>query len=693
MNAAMKKHDITVAFAGNPNVGKSTLFNSLTGMHQHTGNWPGKTVASARGTFSSARYKYECVDLPGTYSLMAHSEEEEIARDYICFGDADITVVVCDASCLERSLNLALQIIEMTPGVILCVNLIDEAEKRGIFVDAEKLRNLLGVPVVTTAARKKKTLRCLVSALDRAAYADTSSLPRSTVYPETVERAISAVETAVRRKLKVDNARWISVKLLEGDTPLLKRICSEYGADLLSDVDVCKAKEAALSELEESGIGGEQIKDLIVSSIVKRAESVAAQTVGKYDYSGSREEKIDRLTTGRLTAFPIMLALLALVFWLTVVGANYPSSVLSSLFAKAGGALNELLIGAGAPEYLRGALVDGVFRVLGWVISVMLPPMAIFFPLFTILEDVGFLPRIAYNLDKPFNRCKACGKQALTMCMGFGCNAVGVTGCRIIDSPRERLIAVLTNAFVPCNGRFPMLITFIGMIAIIGSKAANGVFSALMLTLVIVTGVALTLASSRLLSETVLKGVPSSFTLELPPYRRPQIGKILVRSVFDRTLFVLGRAAAVAAPAGLVIWLMANVTVSGTSLISVCSDFLDPFAGLLGMDGVILLAFILGTPANEIVVPIMIMCYTSGGSITEASGSALGNVFAANGWTWTTAVSVIIFALCHWPCATTLWTVKKETGSLKWTALSAILPTAVGVTLCFLFNLAVRWLS
>ena len=317
--------------------------------------------------------------------------------------------------------------------------------------------------------------------------------------------------------------------------------------------------------------------------------------------------------------------------------------------------------------------------------------MAIFFPLFTLLEDSGYLPRVAYNLDRPFKRCGACGKQALTLCMGFGCNAAGVVGCRIIDSPRERLLAVLTNNFVPCNGRFPMLISVITMFFISGAGGLSSLFSVFLLTAAIVLSIAMTFLVTKLLSLTVLKGVPSSFTLELPPYRKPQIGKVIVRSVFDRTLFVLGRAAAVAAPAGLIIWLMANITAGDATLLEICSDFLDPLGRLMGLDGVILIAFILGFPANEIVVPIIIMAYTATGSITElASLAEMRQLFVSNGWSWVTAVCFIIFTLMHWPCSTTLITVKKETGSLKWTALAALLPTAAGILLCIAFNAAAK---
>ena len=337
---------------------------------------------------------------------------------------------------------------------------------------------------------------------------------------------------------------------------------------------------------------------------------------------------------------------------------------------------------------LHGLLILGVFRVLAWVVSVMLPPMAIFFPLFTLLEDSGYLPRIAYNLDKPFKSCHACGKQALTMCMGFGCNAAGIVGCRIIDSPRERIIAMITNNFVPCNGRFPTLIAIISMFFLgVSGGAFESLLSALLLTMFIVLGVFMTFAVSKALSMTVLKGMPSSFTLELPPYRRPQIGKVIVRSIFDRTLFVLGRAIVVAAPAGLLIWIMANVQVGGITLLAHCSGFLDPFAHMLGMDGVILMAFILGLPANEIVIPIIIMAYMAQGSILDfESLTQLKELLVNNGWTWITAVSTMLFSLMHWPCTTTLLTIRKESGSLKWTIMSFLIPTVCGIVICFAFN-------
>ena len=683
--------DKVIALAGNPNVGKSTVFNALTGLNQHTGNWPGKTVTNAQGRCTAGGRSYVMVDIPGAYSLMAHSAEEEVARNFICFGEPDAVVVVCDATCLERNLNLVLQTLEISRRVVVCVNLMDEAERKGIKLDLELLSGRLGVPVVGTTARRKKSLRLLTDCLERVCSAPEPGEPFSVRYPDAIEDAVALLEPLVEEKSAGRlNSRWLSLRLLDQDDSLIREINACLGEDFLRDEALQSALGEAMDLLRERGVeNADQLKDMTVAALIHSAEAICcgAVTCERSQYAET-DRRLDRLLTGRLTGYPVMLALLALIFWLTISGANYPSQLLADGLFRVQDRLTELFEYLNAPDWLHGVLVLGAYRVLAWVVSVMLPPMAVFFPLFTLLEDAGYLPRVAYNLDKPFKRCRACGKQALTMCMGFGCNAAGVVGCRIIDSPRERLLAILTNNFVPCNGRFPTLIALLTMFFV--GTAGGGlspVLSALLLTAAIVLGVGITFAVTKLLSETLLRGVPSSFTLELPPYRKPQIGKVLVRSVFDRTLFVLGRAAAVAAPAGLVIWLMANITAGGVSILAHCAAFLDPFARLMGLDGVILLAFILGFPANEIVIPIIIMAYTAQGSILELDSLAqMKDLFVQNGWTWVTAVSVMLFSLNHWPCSTTLLTIKKETGSLKWTALAAAIPTGVGVALCILFN-------
>lgn len=686
-----------IALAGNPNVGKSTVFNSLTGMRQHTGNWPGKTVTIAQGSYIHKGTPFTLVDIPGTYSLMANSVEEEVARDFICFGDPDAVIVVADATCLERNLNLILQILEVTPNVAVCVNLMDEARRKKIRIDLEELSCKLGVPVTGTSARSGKGLDKLMDEVWTLTSDKIHGSPTVIQYPEIIESAVGLLEPAIKDVVGGRlNPRWVALRLLEGDERLLKAINNYLGCDLMRSEAIADSFRKAKETLETAGIHPELYKDMIVSGIVRKAEEISRQVVTfeKANYN-MRDRKIDRILTSRIYGIPIMIALLGVIFWITIAGANYPSGLLADGLFWVEERLTDMFVSIDAPSWLHGLLVKGMYRTLAWVVSVMLPPMAIFFPLFTLLEDLGYLPRVAFNLDNFFKKACAHGKQALTMCMGFGCNAAGVIGCRIIDSPRERLVATITNNFVPCNGRFPTLIAIITMFfAGILAGPFQSIISALMLTGVIVLGVVMTLVISRLLSKTILKGLPSSFTLELPPYRKPQIGRIIVRSIFDRTLFVLGRAVMVAAPAGLVIWALANIHSGGMSLLAHSANFLDPFAKLFGMDGYILMGFILGFPANEIVIPIVIMSYMAEGSMMEfESLIQLRELLVANGWTWLTALCVMLFSLMHWPCSTTCLTIRKETQSWKWTLVSILVPTVTGLLICFVVANGARLLG
>lgn len=603
-----------VALAGNPNVGKSTLFNALTGLNQHTGNWPGKTVELAQGSYEYKGESYRLADLPGTYSLVSRSQEEAVAEQFLREGGADCTVVICDATCLERTLCLALQILELTPRVVLCVNLMDEAARAGLTIDARLLERSLRVPVVTASAGTGE--------------------------------GIAELQEAVR-------------EVCDGFYPL----CAEGGGRIRG------ATEAE--------------SDAIARGFVRRAETLARAAQGAPQKAEhTLTQRLDSVLLHPVCGYLVLLVLLLGVFWLTIAGANYPSEGLQWCFDRLG-----LLLRCGAemlrlPDTVQGALLDGVYATSARVVSVMLPPMAIFFPIFTILEDFGYLPRVAFLMDHGFYRAGACGKQALTMCMGFGCNAAGVVGCRIIDSPRERKIAVLTNAFVPCNGRFPALIFLISLSFSHGSS----LLGALCLTGYVLLSVLMTLAASGLLHRTMLRGESSSFALELPPYRRPRIWQVIVRSVKDRTLFVLGRAAAVAAPAGLVIWLLANLHVGGESLLQSAAALLNAPAGALGMTGAVLMAFVLGSPANELVLPVLMMILTAGGICGAESSAEMGAILAEHQWTWQNSLCTIVFFLFHWPCTTTLMTIKKETGSLRWTLLAILLPTAFGAALCALLN-------
>jgi len=670
-----------ILLAGMPNVGKSTVFNALTGENQHTGNWIGKTVETAKGEFIYKNQKYEIIDLPGTYSLNTHSKEEEVARDAICFESYDAIVVVVDAVSLERNLNLVLQVLEITSKVVLCVNLIDEATKKGITINKEILSKKLGIEVVLTSARKKEGLEELLEKIENEV--NRPEHPTTKVrYSRNIEEGILLLEEEVKKQSLPLSSRFISIKLLTEEA-LIQKINQKYNMNLLKNHKIKNICHLILEDLEEN----KNLLETISESFAKKQAEIKESVVTlKEDPTQVRRQKIDKILTNKKTGIPIMLLLLMGIFFITIVVSNYPSDLLFTCFSK----IETLLLSGFAilniPSWLTSCLVSGIFKTLAWVVSVMLPPMAIFFPMFSLLEDLGYLPRVAFNMDGIFQKCNACGKQALTMMMGFGCNAVGITGSRIIDSKRERLLAILTNNFVPCNGRFPMLIAMIAMFFVTGKL--QSIMQVLILTAFVLFSCFMTFFISYLLSKTLLKGEKTSFTLELPPFRKPEVGKVIIRSLKDKTFHVLKRAIIVSIPAGFIIWFLANIQIAGISILAHITNFLDPFAKTIGLDGVILTAFILGFPANEIVIPIMIMAYLSTGTMQEyTSLIELKDLFVQNGWTITTALCTCLFSIFHFPCSTTVLTIYNETKSIKWTLLSVLLPTCIGIFLCFLVAL------
>jgi len=685
-NIKKKDNEHVIALAGNPNTGKSTVFNSLTGLNQHTGNWPGKTVVNARGNFKYNEKDYILIDVPGTYSLFANSNEEIVARDFICFGDADATFVVTDATCLERNLNLLFQVMELTHNVILIVNLIDEARRKAIEINKLGLELSLGIPVVFTAARSGEGINCLKDTLDELITTRKEQNPLIIHYSDETEILIKEVEGKLSHSyFKRINRRWLALRIIDGNHEFFESMNHYFTKEEYSEV-------IELNDEYKTKVNREAIREEIIQSNYREADIITKKYVKESKDKFKRDQKIDNIVTSRKFGIPIMLLLLAGIFYLTIQGANVPSQLLATALFKVEEWLMHIFNRIHAPSWITGLLVTGVYRSLAWVISVMLPPMAIFFPIFTLLEDLGYLPRVAYNLDHLFKKARAHGKQCLSMCMGFGCNAAGVIGTRIIDSPREKLIAIITNTFVPCNGRFPTLIAIATIFfATTSYSLVNGIIPALSITGVIILGVLMTLAISNLLSHTILKGMPSTFTLELPPYRRPQVGRVIYTSIIDRTIFVLVRAIIVAIPAGAIVWIFGNTFIGDISIIQHAANFFDPYAKPLGLDGIILLAFVLGLPANEIVLPIILMAYLSTkGMIELDSLSDLKEVLVNNGWTWLTALNVMLFSLFHWPCSTTLWTIKKETNSWKWTFVCFILPTVLAIIVCFITTQTLR---
>ncbi len=696
--------DYTVALAGNPNTGKSTIFNALTGLRQHTGNWPGKTVEVKEGKFQFGGKIFRIVDLPGTYSLMAHSEDEEVARNFLFFNQPDVTIVVTDATRLERNLNLVLQILTITDKVVVALNMIDEAEKKGLKINERHLSRKLGVPVVKTNARMQFGLEELLKTVLDVAEGKIKTKPlRINLDMPALKKAVEEITGSLKKILpELPRKEWIAMRLLAGDEFIKETLLSpEKFYHLKLSKEKIKEIQELLEKVKQIRIENQdRFYDLITEQIFAVSHQIIQEIIiqGKERIHTPLEVKIDRWVTHPFWGFLIMFFLLGIVLWITIKGANIPSEFLNNLLlGKIYPVLKELTVSW--PSWLSGMLIDGMYLTTAWVVSVMLPPMAIFFPLFTLLEDLGYLPRIAFNLDKIYKKSGAHGKQALTMTMGFGCNAAAVVSTRIIDSPRERLLAIITNNFSLCNGRWPgqILLATIFIGALVPEEWSSLVAMSAVV-FIAVLGIGLSFFGSWLLSKTLLRGEVSAFYLELPPYRVPQLWKTIYTSLIDRTLIVLWRAVVFAAPIGIVIWLITHWQIGDETLAHYLIEFLDGPAKWIGLNGIIILAFIVGIPANEIIIPAVLMLTIlyfnidiSGinkGVLTEISDmKTLRTVLETGGWTLLTAVNYMIFSLLHNPCSTTIYTIYKETESFKWTVVATFFPLIVGMLVLFFIKI------
>lgn len=649
MGDNMKKK--RACFVGNPNVGKSSLFNFLTHKNEHTGNWTGKTVKNAYATFSYKDTLWEVVDLPGTYSLIGESKEEKIASSFVCSLDYDLAVVVLDASNLERSIVLLLEVLDVTDRVIVCLNLMDEAKAQKINIDVLKLQQRLNVPIVITKA------------------SDGTGCAR--LCDEMNHFKVNPNIFKVKHEGKIAN--YLKLTNSYADKPV-SYLYQEKNCEKESLQKVLRFYKNYISreELLKSYI---HCTDKLLENIVERKE----QTLKKEDIFWNK------ILSHKISSFVVTSIIFLVILWLTIFASNIPSDLMFSFFASGESFL--LSFFSFLPDFIVQPLILGGYRTFYWVISVMLPPLIIFFPLFSYLEDYGLFPRIAFNMDKPFKKCGSCGKQSLTMCMGLGCNAIGVTNTRIMEDKKMRILAILTNNFMPCNGRFPAMITMLSLFFIRDTSLFGSFLVALGLLLIIVLGIVLTFLWTKILNHFLFKKEEVMFILELPTFRRPSVWKTFSQALKEKAFPVLKRAMLVSFPLGILIYLLASWHLGNSTFLLLLVDKLNNFGHLFGLDGAIILAFILGMPANEIVIPSLLLCYTkSNALVSYTSMESLRHILVNNGWTWLTALCFLIIMLCHYPCTTTLLSIKKESKSWSYTILAFLIPTLTGLFLSFIIN-------
>jgi ferrous iron transport protein B len=677
----MSEKRFVVGLAGNPNVGKSAIFNTLTGGRQHVGNWPGKTIERAEGDFRHGEWQIHLVDLPGTYSLAAQSPEEIVARDYILSDEPDVIVDIVDATCLERNLNLTLQSLELTGKVVVALNLMDEVRRQGWEIDTEALEEALGVPVIPTVAVEGEGLPELVEEVVAVAKGQLRTEPVSVDYGVTIEGYIQDLEADLD-SLGIDGqSRWLALRLLEDDPEIVQAFQKGDLAHFCLREDAAPASPEALrAVLRRAARLREATHPDARIEIVRRRYELAHEVTHRVarhlrPMETSLTERMDRIITHRIWSCPIMLAILVGVLWITIQGANIPSSWLGSAFAWLAEVTRDLLLSINAPWWVVGSLVDGLIVGTGTVIAVMLPPMIIFFTAFNLLEDIGFIPRVAFNLDRLMRAVGSQGKHTLVAMMSFGCNVTGVLSSRIIEGPKDRIVAIVTAPLVLCNGRFGAGLALI--ILFFGNRA-------LQMTLIyLFISVGAMLLATWILNRLLFRREPGGFVMELPPFRTPKWGQVIWRTLVHQVGHTMGRAIMIAAPATLLIWLLGNLPPGAAfeqTAIGQLVRVLAPLGQALGLTGEMLVALLFTLPAKEIVVSSLAMTY--GLQSTLADSQAVLD-YLAQTWTTLVAFSFLTFYMLYLPCLVTVWAIWKETRSLKWTIVSLLLPLMMASAITF----------
>ena len=678
----MNEKRIVVAMAGNPNVGKSAIFNALTGSRQHVGNWPGKTIERAEGIFYHGDWEIHLVDLPGTYSLAAQSPEEVVARDYILSGEPDVVVNVVDATSLERNLNLTLQILELTDRVVVALNLMDEVRRRGWEIDVKALEADLGVPVVPTVATEDEGFPQLAAALVEVAEGRRQTHPVSVDYGLTVEGHIQSLEADLA-SLGIDGRRrWIALRLLEDDPEIVEAFkAGNLSSCCLKKDDLSASPEALQAVLRRAARLRESTRPDARVEIVRRryefADEVFRRTARRLrPVEESPTERLDRIFIHRVWSWPIMLAMLVAVLWITIQGANVPSDMLGTAFGWLADVTRGFLVRLHAPWWVVGPLVDGLIVGTGTVIAVMLPPMIIFFTAFNLLEDIGFIPRVAFNLDRLMQAVGSQGKHTLVAMMSFGCNVTGVLTCRIIENAKDRVVAIVTSPLILCNGRFgaglALIILFFGKRALVVTLAY------------LVISVGAMLLATWVLNRVFFRREPSGFVMELPPYRKPNWGQVIWRTLAHQVGHTMGRAVMIAAPATLLIWLLGNLPPGAPferTAVGRLVGVLAPLGRPFGLSGEMLAALLFALPAKEIVVPSLAMTYGLQATLAD-SEAVLG--YLGHTWTPLVAFSFLTFYMLYLPCLVTVWATWKETRNLKWTLMGSVVPLVTASVITFL---------